>query len=208
MRVAPQERQRSGRPLPEAVRQKMEHAFRTNFSDIRIHEGPQASVLGADAYTQGTHIHFAPGAYQPSSVSGQHLLGHELAHVLQQQEGRVAVPPGQGAPVNADPGLEAEAEHVGAQAAMDERVTVQRRGGGQPVSQGVPAIQLNGKSKGRTLARKKQRQIKEYKTSYNRGFNIPSGEKNEGDVAPPEPFTTWREYAETVQQLKKDGLLQ
>jgi len=47
------------------------------------------SSLGAQAYTQGTDIHFAPGQYQPSSQGGQELLGHELAHVVQQADGRV-----------------------------------------------------------------------------------------------------------------------
>lgn len=78
-----------GSPMPASVQATMESAFGADFSSVRIHEGPQAQSLGALAYTQGTNIHFAPGQYQPHSRSGQELLGHELAHVVQQAQGRV-----------------------------------------------------------------------------------------------------------------------
>jgi hypothetical protein len=82
-----------GAAMPADVQAKMEGSFGSNFSAVRIHEGTQASSLGALAYTQGTDIHFAPGQYQPHSTSGQELLGHELAHVVQQSQGRVATGP-------------------------------------------------------------------------------------------------------------------
>ncbi len=106
-----------GKPLPEAVRGKMEHAFGHDFSRVRIHEGRTSESLGAVAFTRGQDIHFAPGRYSPASRGGQELLGHELAHVVQQAHGRVAVPQGKGAPINADPALEAEADRLGRQAA-------------------------------------------------------------------------------------------
>jgi Domain of unknown function (DUF4157) len=106
-----------GKPLPARVRQKMEGALGSDFSDVRIHEGSDAESLEAVAFTRGTDIHFAPGAYSPESLKGQEVLGHELAHVVQQRAGRVALPKGAGAPINADPGLEAEAEGLGKQAA-------------------------------------------------------------------------------------------
>src|SRR5690606_4311078 len=49
-----------GASLPAAVQAKMEHAFGTDLSAVRVHEGPQAAAMGALAYTQGTDIHFAP----------------------------------------------------------------------------------------------------------------------------------------------------
>lgn len=66
------------------------------------------------AFTQGEHIHFAPGQYQPHTAQGKRLLGHELAHVVQQREGRVA-PTGQvaGMPLNDNPALEKEADDMG-----------------------------------------------------------------------------------------------
>ncbi len=46
--------------------------------------GGQAAGLGAQAYTQGSDIHFGAGSYAPEAGNSQ-LLGHELAHVIQQR---------------------------------------------------------------------------------------------------------------------------
>lgn len=112
----------TGSSIPRSVLQKMEAAFGTSFSDVRIHESPQAQSIGAAAYTQGKDIHFAPGQYSPNSLDGQALLGHELTHVVQQRSGRVPTPQGKDVPINADPGLEAEADQLGAKAARGESV--------------------------------------------------------------------------------------
>jgi hypothetical protein len=110
-----------GHPMPQDVRAKMESAFGADFSAVRIHEGSRAQALGARAYAQGTDIHFAPGAYQPNSTGGQELLGHELAHVVQQSQGRVqATTQAKGVGVNDDSSLEREADEMGARAARCE----------------------------------------------------------------------------------------
>jgi hypothetical protein len=106
-----------GSPLPQAVRAKMEAGFGTDFSDVRIHVGPQAARVGAAAFTTSNDIYFAPGRYEPHSQQGQRLLGHELAHVVQQRQGRVRAP-GSGVSVVQDRFLEAEAERMGVQAAL------------------------------------------------------------------------------------------
>jgi hypothetical protein len=107
-----------GTAMPEAVQAKMEQSFGADFSAVRIHEGPQAPAIGALAYTQGTDIHFAPGQYTPSSQGGQELLGHELAHVVQQAQGRVGTTmQTKGVAVNDDSTLEREADQMGARAA-------------------------------------------------------------------------------------------
>lgn len=106
-----------GQPLPLNVRQKMESFFGANFADVRVHVGPQAASIGALAFTQGSHIHFAPGQYNPASLQGQQVLGHELAHVLQQRSGRVQNPFGSGVAVVQDRRLEAEADAMGMRAA-------------------------------------------------------------------------------------------
>jgi hypothetical protein len=103
--------------LPESVRGKMEAALGANFVDVRVHVGPQAERIGAIAFTIGSDIYFAPGRYQPDSVHGQQLLGHELAHVVQQRAGRVRNPMGSGIAVVQDHALEAEADRLGRRAA-------------------------------------------------------------------------------------------
>lgn len=108
----------SGRPMPEGVRQKMESYFATDFSDVRVHVGEQAPSIGAAAFAIGSEIHFAPEHYNPETSQGQRILGHELAHVVQQRNGRVQNPFGGGVAVVEDPGLEAEADRLGARAAV------------------------------------------------------------------------------------------
>jgi uncharacterized protein DUF4157 len=111
-----------GLPLPSEVRTKMETAFGADFSDVRVHIGHEATSLGAIAYTWGTNIHFAPGQYNPHTIQGQKLLGHELWHVVQQRSGRVKNPFGGGVAVVQDHGLEAEADRMGIKAAMTQVV--------------------------------------------------------------------------------------
>jgi hypothetical protein len=40
--------------------------------------------MDAQAFTHGADIYFARGKYQPGTQNGQHLLAHELTHVVQQ----------------------------------------------------------------------------------------------------------------------------
>ena len=116
----PMRQKAGGLPLPSEVRAKMETAFSADFSDVRVHIGHEATALGAIAYTWGTNIHFAPGQYNPHTLQGQKLLGHELWHVLQQKQGRVKNPFGGGVAVIQDHALEAEADRMGVKAAMTQ----------------------------------------------------------------------------------------
>lgn len=108
-----------GRPLESNVRQAMEAFFQADFSSVRVHEGPTARGIGALAFTLGEEIHFAPGWYEPASREGIELIGHELAHVMQQRKGRVNNPYGRGVAIVQDPELEAEAERMGQRAAAE-----------------------------------------------------------------------------------------
>jgi Domain of unknown function (DUF4157) len=107
----------------------MEAAFGTDLSDVRVHEAAQPRELGALAYTHGSDIHFAPGTFDPASSAGQELLGHELAHVIQQRVGASRV----ARAVVVDGGLEAEADEAGARAARGERARVEGRSPGEAV---------------------------------------------------------------------------
>lgn len=106
----------TGRPLPRQIRRAMEELFGADFSDVRVHVGPEAASIGARAFAAGRHIYFAPGRYRPWSRSGRRLLAHELTHVLQQRTGRVRLPSGAFGVVE-DATLEAEADQMGALAA-------------------------------------------------------------------------------------------
>jgi peptidoglycan hydrolase-like protein with peptidoglycan-binding domain len=114
----------NGQPMPAQLRSHMEHALSADFSAVRIHQGPQAQALGALAYTKGTDIHFAPGQYQPDTRAGKELLGHELTHVVQQAQGRVAATTqAKGIAINNDPSLEREADEMGARVAQADLST-------------------------------------------------------------------------------------
>ena len=105
-----------GIALPEALRLRMEQALGAGFADVRIHVGPQAASIGAVAFTAGSDLYFAPGRYQPETAEGRRLLGHELAHVVQQRQGRVQGAPG-AVTVVQNAALEAEADLAGLRAA-------------------------------------------------------------------------------------------
>lgn len=125
-----------GATLPGAIRSRMERAFGADFSSVRIHaDSRQADDVGAVAYTQGNAIHFRPRAFQPHTTTGQKLLGHELAHIVQQREGRVAPTMRvNGRPVNDSPTLEREADEMGTRAAAGERVAPKSSHAGTPVA--------------------------------------------------------------------------
>jgi hypothetical protein len=94
----------------------MEALFGEDFSDVRVHVGPEATALGAQAFATGRELYFAPGRYRPWSRSGRRLLAHELTHVVQQRAGRVRASAGTPQVVE-DAALEAEADRMGALAA-------------------------------------------------------------------------------------------
>lgn len=77
-----------GQPLDQATQTSFEKRFKHDFSQVRVHADAQASesagAVQAQAYTVGEHIAFAQGRYAPQTAAGKVLLGHELAHVVQQ----------------------------------------------------------------------------------------------------------------------------
>jgi len=107
-------KQGPGSALPDRLRVQMETALGSDFSAVRVHVGPQAARIGALAFTSGNDVYFTPGRYQPDTPTGRHIIGHELAHVVQQRQGRVRNPFGSGVAVVQDRALEAEAERTAA----------------------------------------------------------------------------------------------
>ncbi|HSZ25144.1 MAG TPA: DUF4157 domain-containing protein [Cytophagaceae bacterium] len=113
--------------LEGEVQAKMENSFGQDFSGVRIHkDSDSAQDMNAKAYTQGTDIHFAPGAYHPDSKEGLELIGHELTHVVQQRQGRVGPEElhGKGLEINVDKNLEKEADLAGEKASKGEALNI------------------------------------------------------------------------------------
>jgi hypothetical protein len=78
-----------GRPLDAHTRAFMEPRLGYDFSQVRIHADERAAqsadALDARAWTFGSDIAFASGAFAPASPHGAALLAHELSHVVQQR---------------------------------------------------------------------------------------------------------------------------
>jgi outer membrane protein OmpA-like peptidoglycan-associated protein len=78
-----------GEALPRATSDYFERRFGQDFSSVRVHTdgaAPAAArAVNARAYTLGSDIVFASGAYAPDSADGRRLLAHELTHVVQQR---------------------------------------------------------------------------------------------------------------------------
>jgi len=80
-----------GRPLEPETRQRFEQAYGQPLDEVRIHTGPAAQAttqsLNAIAFASGSDLFFSQNTYEPGSSQGLSLIGHELAHVIQQQYG-------------------------------------------------------------------------------------------------------------------------
>jgi hypothetical protein len=86
----------AGRPIPERPRTRLESVAGRSLADVRLHTDAPAAWsarrLGALAYAEGADIVFGKGAVVAGEEMPMTLLAHEVAHVLQQDEG-VAVGP-------------------------------------------------------------------------------------------------------------------
>lgn len=85
-----------GNALDGGTRSFMESRFGTDFSGVRVHQGGDASDLNreldAKAFTVGNDIYFRQGEYSPTTEGGQHLIAHELAHVVQHRRSSSRTP--------------------------------------------------------------------------------------------------------------------
>ncbi len=96
--------------MPDQIKTGVESLSGMDMSDVRVHyNSDKPAHVGALAYTQGRDIHVASGQ--------EKHLAHEAWHVVQQAQGRVQPTMQlQGIKVNDNPGLEHEADVMGAKA--------------------------------------------------------------------------------------------
>ncbi len=78
-----------GHPLANETLTFMESRFGHDFSQVRVHTDSKATesaqTVNALAYTVGQNVVFGTGKYAPGTNTGNSLLAHELAHVIQQR---------------------------------------------------------------------------------------------------------------------------
>jgi hypothetical protein len=118
-----------GEPLPPALRARFEREFGYDLSAVRLHRDgaahSAAQALRARAFTIGEHVFFLGGVPVLDSPDGRALLAHELTHVVQHYQGRIALRPGFAVSRPDDP-LEREADAVGAAVARGAGTTPAR----------------------------------------------------------------------------------
>lgn len=144
-----------GVPLPPGLAGRFSAAYGHDLSGVRVHaESAEAASLGVRAFTTGRDVAFAPGQYQPGTPDGDHLIAHELAHVVQQSGAAGAPAAAQFAGGERGGALEDEADHAAVSALAGQTAKVSAgaaRAGGQAedrapqssrVAAAIRAIQL------------------------------------------------------------------
>lgn len=96
--------------MPDNLKEGIENLSGMDMSSVQVkRNSSEPAKVGALAYAQGNQIHLGPGQEQH--------LPHEAWHVVQQAQGRVQPTTSvNGKPVNDNPGLEKEADVMGAKA--------------------------------------------------------------------------------------------
>lgn len=77
-----------GQALSGDVRSRFEGFFGADLGGVKIHNDGTSDNLcrsiNAEAFTTGNDVFFSSRSFKPGSSSGDHLLAHELTHVVQQ----------------------------------------------------------------------------------------------------------------------------
>lgn len=117
----------------ESIVEGMGKSFGSDFSGVKIHENSsEAKNVNARAFTQANNIHFAPGEYSPGTKDGQHLIAHELSHVIQQKKGQVSPDSTvNGREVNSSAKLENEADRNADKIISGQKLNLGSAGGQQ-----------------------------------------------------------------------------
>ena len=95
--------------IPTQLKERLEQSTGVSLDDVQVHYNSDLPAkLDALAYTKGNQVEIGPGQ--------ESHLPHELGHVVQQKLGTVranAMHPS-GVALNTDPGLEHQADEIGA----------------------------------------------------------------------------------------------
>lgn len=128
--------------LPNNLKTGMENISGQSLDDVKVHRNSdQPAQLNAHAFARGSDIHLAPGQ--------EKHLPHELGHVVQQKEGRVQ-PTKQfkgKTNINDNPGLEKEADNLGAKALQNESGGSTQLKSNSNTNSSNQTVQLNGADK-------------------------------------------------------------
>ncbi len=179
------EPRRNNTGLPDNLKTGIESLSGISMDGVKVHyNSSQPAQLNALAYAQGTDIHVAPGQEQH--------LPHEAWHVVQQAQGRVkpTMQMKQGVAVNDDPGLEHEADVMGAKALQGDQGKALERNDGSVLASGWSAYQQSAVQRLKIVAPVVQRALAENLVSGATTTAI-AGETH-GEIPPSDERKTWR----------------
>ena len=174
-----------GQPLDTAVRKNMEAHFGEDFSQVMVYTDAaaveSARGLQAKAYTSGTQLVFNAGQYSPATPSGEQVLAHELAHVVQYRNAGVKPQPGVGSySGTAEVSAEVAAKPVSGSSSSRKSARPGQRSGSNPGSHASVALK-NGNNGAPAAAQRSPEQPSQPKIRKKRHtlVGLPSNIKNE-----------------------------
>lgn len=137
----------SVRPIPVPVRVAMEGLFGHDFSNVRLVVDAARLPTGVRAYARGNEIYLDARDAELDDEESWRVLGHELAHVVQQRHGRTDrhrpdEASGEWRVVHVEE-LEHEADRFGSRAVLAMRGGIELMGvrSDSPVAVGRPVVQ-------------------------------------------------------------------
>jgi hypothetical protein len=84
---SPATARRPGTRMPRLLRARMERLFGARLGDVRLVVSDVPRPLNARAFALGSTVHLAPDVPHAKRAARHQVLGHEIAHVLQQRAG-------------------------------------------------------------------------------------------------------------------------
>jgi len=81
-----------GQSLPAPERCYFERRLGVDLSPVRVHpDASAAAAFGARGFAAGRDIGIAPGHWKPGTTTFRRLIGHEIAHTIQQRDAGTAL---------------------------------------------------------------------------------------------------------------------
>jgi hypothetical protein len=157
----------AGRPLDRADAERFGAGFGADLSRVRVHADAEADSVARSvqsvAFTYGRDVYFTHGRFTPGTASGDRLLAHELAHVVQGSAGRWGAGGGAGVRI----GRADDAAEIAADAAADAVMAQMRRGerpdpavvGTLPAVAGEPIARTVRRAGIKSLAKRAKKKI-------------------------------------------------
>jgi Domain of unknown function (DUF4157) len=179
------ERTANNTGLPDNLKAGIESLSGISMDGVKVHyNSSQPAQLNALAYAQGTDIHVAPGQEQH--------LPHEAWHVVQQAQGRVqpTMQMKEGVSVNDDPGLEHEADVMGAKALQGKQGRWLEKNDGSVLASEPLAYQQKAVQRLKITAPVMQRALAEDLVS-GATTTVIAGETHD-EIPPSDERKTWR----------------